>query len=465
MTSLQVQLYTAVSGNDFPRVRELIELGADINAQDDDECSDTGITALLCAKNCEMAKELILHGADVNGCDYYKTTPLMHAACNGNLNLVRLFLSFSADVNALDSYHRNALMQTDDENVFKELINAGTNLNIINSYGDTILTHTARTDRVSLMRYLINQSSLVCVSCNINLILQTPSISTLPSQGLTFTALSRAVQYGSLEMIKEIIRAGADVNFIDSGGWNLIDIANGRKRYNIQFQPPRDSDEIIAYITSILTNDPDTIIDETLGLTNLMVVAKGLPLRTDDILDQRFSLAKSGDSLDFLTVYCKKTKNINTINKSGNTALHYASSLPAVKILLQSGAEPFVTNNKGKTPLACRYLERSDSEVIQCLQRAICARLSKAVVYHRENIFPLLPGVITPSQPEMWQQPEIKVLLPPDYLLECYRNPDSYSTAVQLGMERDINGLPKDQIRAKIIKQLQLIELQSRHIY
>jgi ankyrin repeat protein len=44
-------------------------------------------------------------------------------------------------------------------------------------------------------------------------------------------------------------------------------------------------------------------------------------------------------------------ETINHIDKGGNSALHWASDVKIVELLLKNGADPTIRNNKGQTPL------------------------------------------------------------------------------------------------------------------
>lgn len=83
-------------------------------------------TTLLCLAACnanvntedsygKIAQKLITANKNVHAVDQHKTTPLMHAASTGNLNLVQKLLNSGADVNAIDEMGVTALIFAVDE--------------------------------------------------------------------------------------------------------------------------------------------------------------------------------------------------------------------------------------------------------------------------------------------------------------------------------------------------------------
>ena len=113
---LNNELLEAAQNNDVPRVKELLDAGADVNCQTQD-----GWTPLLKAAvhYVELTKILIEHGADPNIASNKGYTPLHRAAGHGNSTVVLALLDAEADVLAKDDFgqtpHKIALHEGRDE--------------------------------------------------------------------------------------------------------------------------------------------------------------------------------------------------------------------------------------------------------------------------------------------------------------------------------------------------------------
>lgn len=89
-------------------VRELINHGADVNAEDADNW-----TALLCAAkegHTDVCLELLEHGADLEHRDMGGWTALMWATYKGRSPTVMMLLGREADVNAHGNFHISSLL-------------------------------------------------------------------------------------------------------------------------------------------------------------------------------------------------------------------------------------------------------------------------------------------------------------------------------------------------------------------
>ena len=101
-------LLQALWNEDIGRMKDLLEKGADPNAQTSD-----GTTPLLIAAkkgNTEIIKILVENGAKVDGRDKNGLTPLMSAASAGKARNVQVLIAAAADLNAKDNKGITALM-------------------------------------------------------------------------------------------------------------------------------------------------------------------------------------------------------------------------------------------------------------------------------------------------------------------------------------------------------------------
>ena len=81
-------------------VKALLDAGADVNLPSRESMKVTPLASAAAAKQTELARVLIAHGANVNARGATGHVPLHEAAANGTVELVKLLIDSGADVNA-----------------------------------------------------------------------------------------------------------------------------------------------------------------------------------------------------------------------------------------------------------------------------------------------------------------------------------------------------------------------------
>ena len=274
-----LKLFKAINNNDLEQVKKLIKAGADVNAKSDIE--GTPLILAVEKRNTEIVKFLLSSGADVNkkitsvecieGCG----SPLLNAASEGQIELVKILIKAGADVNiesmdketpimlaSINNYEDvvkilkaagakddlySAVMRGDIETVkslikngedvnkthlvwndalgdyeiypsiieaikkeyweiVRELIKAGANVNIVGTDG-TPLTLVARKGNLDIIRDLLKNGA---------------------SAGLN-KALFEAVIMSNKDIVKELLNAGADVNYKNEYGKTPLSVAKYNK--------------------------------------------------------------------------------------------------------------------------------------------------------------------------------------------------------------------------------------------
>jgi len=81
-------------------VKALIEAGADVNLASREAMKVTPLASASAARQLEIARLLIQHGANVNARAANDFTPLHESAASGKIDFARLLIEHGADVNA-----------------------------------------------------------------------------------------------------------------------------------------------------------------------------------------------------------------------------------------------------------------------------------------------------------------------------------------------------------------------------
>ena len=184
MSDEEQRLIEAVAQNDLTTVRELVEAGINVNAQD-----TRGRTALLAAvegHNLESAKVLLEAGADVNLLDDKMDSPLLLAGAEGKVDIMKLILQ------------------------------AKPNFSLYNRFGGTPLIPAAERGHVDMVKLLV--STKVDID-HVN--------------HLGWTALLEAIVLSDggprqQQIVQVLVDAGADVNIADKEG--VTPLQHARKK-------------------------------------------------------------------------------------------------------------------------------------------------------------------------------------------------------------------------------------------
>jgi ankyrin repeat protein len=146
-------LTTAAYNGDLERVRELLNDGADIEAETgEDETDEAAETALMQASwpgRIEVVKLLLERGAKVDAQDEDGDTSLMKAAYHGRLEVVRLLLEHGAAVNHRDDAGDTALIWAalqQHTDLVQLLLEHGADVSIKNKQKDSPFHYEKRGD-------------------------------------------------------------------------------------------------------------------------------------------------------------------------------------------------------------------------------------------------------------------------------------------------------------------------------
>jgi hypothetical protein len=172
------------------------------------------------ADDLEAATDLIARGADPNGREEDRTTPLFIAVENGNLDMVRLLVDAGAKVNARNKAKRTPIMGIDDD-TSKELL-------------DLLLAHGAKVDvtdangNTPLIAALEGKARPEIISA---LLTARSRIDAQNNDGRT--ALMIAASSNNVEAVKLLLGAGANVHLKDNDGDTAWDCTGDEEIENL----------------------------------------------------------------------------------------------------------------------------------------------------------------------------------------------------------------------------------------
>ena len=160
----------------------------------------------------DEVRNLIINGADVNGKEDEKLTPLFIAVENGNLEIAEMLLKFGAKVNARDREKQTPLMRLDDDatlELVELLVRYGAKLNLTDNDGNTAIMIAADGAKPEVLKALVDAGADVRLA---------------NKEGQT--ALMNAASSGALDGVRILIQAGADVNAKNKKGETALDLAS-----------------------------------------------------------------------------------------------------------------------------------------------------------------------------------------------------------------------------------------------
>lgn len=224
-------IFSAMNCENFENLEALIQAGADVNAQ----CAE-GYTALMwaCSKPAEakFIELLLKHGARTEIKNYNGQTALHRAVCTKKTTaLVELLIKADADINAKDSRGYSPLLYAVDTTYNEDadkvalLAKAGADLEVMNEWKETALM-VAIENAPDTVPALLEAGAKVNAIC--------------ADDGKT--PLIKAVwrKNPSVEVVKALLKAGADTSIKDQIGNTSLDYArDGRNSEIVDILSPQ----------------------------------------------------------------------------------------------------------------------------------------------------------------------------------------------------------------------------------
>lgn len=159
--SLEESLINAISREDVDEVINLIKNGADVNSHDRQFENLIALHVACYRDNTEIIKYLLDNGADMNAqSDDEGHTPL-HIACDAvvALETVEAFVARGVDIDIRNDHEDTPLLlvcsNADNLEVVKYLISKGADINAKNYYGNTPLRNACSCGTLEIVKYLV----------------------------------------------------------------------------------------------------------------------------------------------------------------------------------------------------------------------------------------------------------------------------------------------------------------------
>ncbi|MGH9592926.1 MAG: ankyrin repeat domain-containing protein, partial [Bryobacteraceae bacterium] len=303
----ETALIWAASENHGSAVNLLIEHGADVNARSNplafpkDRFGLEGVntilphgnwTALMYAAqegSLDATRTLIAAGASLNLTDPDGTTALVLAIINGHYDTAALLAEKGADPNIADTAGMGALYATVDMNTLGEV------------YGRPARQSTSKLTALELMTVLLAHGA------NPNTQLKSAALPRAHTPGEATlaagtTPLMRAAKNGDAPAMRLLLDHGADPAMVQKNHTTALMLAAG--------------------------------------------LGRGLGVFAKDY-------ATEAEMVDAVKVLLDRRVDVNAVNDSGQTALHFAAqaSDDIVRLLVANGANPNAKDKQGRTPL------------------------------------------------------------------------------------------------------------------
>ncbi len=199
------------------------------------ECLNNDLIKLLnvktiSKKDLKQAAKLILAGANVNATDRYGNTAMMKASFRGYKDIVELLIKINAEVNIKNYFGCTALTWAAEKgyrDIVRILIQAKSNINVKDNDGNTALIYASRNGDIEIVALLLKYDADVHFKDNygntalviaeekghkeiLEMLIQT--------QKAKFLMWASKRGYKYKEIIRQLIKEGVNVNCKDSYG-------------------------------------------------------------------------------------------------------------------------------------------------------------------------------------------------------------------------------------------------------
>jgi ankyrin repeat protein len=354
-------LVEAVKSGDATAAAALLAKGADVNAAEPD-----GTTALHWAVHrgdLDLVRRLLRAGARVNVRNDFGASPMSEAAVVADPATIEALLAAGADVESPNADGQTALMvvaRTSQVEAARLLLKRGANVNAVERWrGQTPLMWAAAQQQPAMVGALIAAGANVNARSTVNnwerQVTAEPRAIYRPAGGLT--PLLYAAREGCVECASLLIAAGADINLADPEGISPLLMAV----INMQFD----------LAASLIRKGANPSKWDFWGRSPLYAAIDvntiprgGRPDRPSldrtSSLDVASMLLEAGANVNAQLKLSPPFRNIGNdrgldgmLTTGATPVLRAAKALdaPAIRVLLEHGADVTLANSRGITPI------------------------------------------------------------------------------------------------------------------
>ena len=361
LLAVPAPLVDAVKSGDKAAALALIERRVDVNLPEED-----GTTALHWAvhqNDLDLVGRLIRAGARVNAKNDYGATPLSEAAITGDAQMIERLLDAGADVESANGDGQTALMvvaRTSRVDAARALLGRGARVDAAEQWrGQTALMWAVAQVQPAMVKALVEAGADVNARSKVNnwqrQITAEPRAIYRPAGGLT--PLLYAAREGCVDCARHLAEAGADLNLADPEQVSplLLSILNGHfdlAAYLIQKGANPGKWDWYGRTPLYAAVDLNTIprggrpdrpsLDTTTSLQIIeQLLAAGANPNPQLKLAPPFRNIGNDRGLDGLL----------TIGATPLLRAAKALDAPAIKLLLEKGANLGLSNTRGITPV------------------------------------------------------------------------------------------------------------------
>ncbi|MGD8175019.1 ankyrin repeat domain-containing protein [Marinimicrobium sp. ARAG 43.8] len=211
--------------SDVQTVERLLAKGASADAVD-----DTGQTPLMwAAANARLdnAKHLIREGADINRVTHKGFSPLFFALRSGNPEMAELILDAGGDAEHRGPGDTTAIQMAMYQKQFRvadRLLSDETDLAAYDRNGDQLLHAAIKNDQLSLVAHLLAKGANPNALTGESKVVWRYEVNftSRPYVSYARSPLLLAAEHSSAAMMRALIEAGADVDFVAEDGTNVV---------------------------------------------------------------------------------------------------------------------------------------------------------------------------------------------------------------------------------------------------